>query len=64
MFQPLNSKADFARQEKIYWSSAQGGYIKKSLDERIYCPRFVLYQDPRCQWNPVFICSFPGFSKM
>ncbi len=47
MFQPVNSKADFARQEeKIleFWRTE--AIFQKSIEERSACPRFVLYEGP------------------
>jgi len=47
MFQPVNSKVDFARQEENileFWR--REGIFKKSIDERSNCPRFVLYEGP------------------
>ncbi len=47
MFQPVNSKVDFAKQEEgilEFWRSED--IFKKSIDERSECPRFVLYEGP------------------
>ena len=47
MFQPVNSKADFAKQEEQimeFWRKED--IFKKSIEERSNCPRFVLYEGP------------------
>jgi isoleucyl-tRNA synthetase len=47
MFQPVNSKADFAKQEeKILEFWRKEDIFKKSIEERSDCPRFVLYEGP------------------
>ncbi|NLL90020.1 MAG: isoleucine--tRNA ligase [Dehalococcoidales bacterium] len=47
MFQPVNSKTDFAKQEEEileFWR--RESVFKKSIDERSDCPRFVLFEGP------------------
>jgi isoleucyl-tRNA synthetase len=47
MFQPVKSKADFAKQEENileFWRKED--IFNKSIEERSECPRFVLYEGP------------------
>ena len=47
MFQPVKSKADFAKQEENileFWRKEN--IFNKSIEERSDCPRFVLYEGP------------------